>query len=240
MSVGAVLLAAGGSARMGEPKQLLMIDGETLLRRMARVLVASIRAAARRGAGRTCRSVRESSKRDAHRDRDKSQWKEGLASSIRAAMRALDRAGPSLEAVVMAVCDQPLLTPGLIDLLISKWRATESRIVASEYNGVKGVPALFSRVALRSWRPCEGIAAPGRSLRRTGIIWRAFLFPAARTISIPRRIGRAFRARTDCVTCSPAQSAGPTSAALSATRIARATMSLPFFKPFDEALAEFP
>lgn len=138
------MLAAGGSARMGEPKQLLIVDGETLLRRMARVLVASSARPLVVVLGAHAEACANEIKGMPLEIVINPQWKEGLASSIRAAMRALDRAGPSLEAVVMAVCDQPLLTPGLIDLLISKWRATESRIVASEYNGVKGVPALFS------------------------------------------------------------------------------------------------
>lgn len=144
MSVGAVLLAAGGSARLGEPKQLLMIDGETLLRRMARVLVASTARPLVVVLGAQAEACSDQVRGMPIEIVVNHQWKEGLASSIRAAMTVLDRVGPSVEAAVMAVCDQPLLTPGLIDLLMSKWRATESRIVACEYNGVRGVPALFS------------------------------------------------------------------------------------------------
>ena len=38
-SLGALLLAAGGSKRLGQPKQLLIIEGEPLVRRQARLLL---------------------------------------------------------------------------------------------------------------------------------------------------------------------------------------------------------
>ena len=40
--IGAILLAAGGSSRLGRPKQLLQYEGMTLLRRTSEMLAASV------------------------------------------------------------------------------------------------------------------------------------------------------------------------------------------------------
>ncbi len=141
-NIGAVILAAGGSSRLGRPKQLLNFRGETLIAR-------AIRAAAEA----RCRPivVVTGDAGDAIRNeiRDTSavvvenvDWRSGLGTSIRAGMRSLI---DSNDAVMLMTCDQPLVETALIAELIEVRKQTGKPIVASSYMNTLGVPALFDR-----------------------------------------------------------------------------------------------
>lgn len=117
MRVVAVVLAAGSSTRLGQPKQDLVYRGETLLQRAARI--------AREVADETIVVTRE-----VNPDAD-----EGIASSIRAGVA---RAGEAR--ILITLCDQPLVTAEHLRALL----AIDAPIVASGYRGIAGVPAAFA------------------------------------------------------------------------------------------------
>jgi molybdenum cofactor cytidylyltransferase len=50
---------------------------------------------------------------------------------------------PGLEATILSVGDQPHLTPALLDSLIEHQHATGKKIIAAQYAGVPGPPALL-------------------------------------------------------------------------------------------------
>lgn len=140
-TVGGIVLAAGGSSRMGKPKQLLEYRGRNLLRHAAEVAVASgvgpivivLGAQADRLVGELA-GLRVQHIINA-------DWQSGIGGSIRTGIRAL----PEVEAVVIILCDQPLTGPDIIARLVDAYRVSGSPIVASEYQGTVGVPALFAR-----------------------------------------------------------------------------------------------
>jgi molybdenum cofactor cytidylyltransferase len=150
MSTGIVILAAGESARMGEPKQLLAYRGKTLLRHtidiahsVARILLSASPIVVVLGA-------RAGNLREQIDDADvivaeNPDWREGMGTSLRVGLNALLAAHPSIPAVIFLVCDQPLLTADTLGNLITTHERTGSAIVASEYGGALGVPALFAR-----------------------------------------------------------------------------------------------
>jgi CTP:molybdopterin cytidylyltransferase MocA len=137
VSIAAVVLAAGASRRLGSPKQLEMVGGETLLERAVRVA---------RGAG--CSPVivvlgaeaplmPRSGMPVGVLSVMNNQWAEGMASSVRAGVRACDAA---VEGVVLMTCDQPAITAEHLQSLMSG-----HEIRASRYAGRNGVPAFFPR-----------------------------------------------------------------------------------------------
>ena len=163
---GAVLLAAGGSTRLGAPKQLLTRGGETLLHRAARLLQATrparlvvvlgFDAARLLGEldGIDCTIVVNE------------DWARGLSTSLQAAARELG----DVQRVLVSVCDQPALDARHLDALL---RA--SGCAATRHGDRLGVPALldaatWSRVheltgdrgfgALLDARECTAIDAP--------------------------------------------------------------------------------
>jgi molybdenum cofactor cytidylyltransferase len=141
MTLPAVLLAAGASRRLGEPKQLVKVDGEALVRRTARlaldicqpVLVVLGSQADRMQealAGLPVLCVRNL------------DWEEGMASSLRAGVSALP-----LEArgALFLVCDQPALEPGILAGLVAMHREHPARRIACAYDGARGIPAILPR-----------------------------------------------------------------------------------------------
>ena len=143
-AIGIVLLAAGGSTRLGTPKQLLPYRGKSLLRWAAESAVAS-----------ACRPIvavlgasAEPCLRELHdlpiAITVNTDWTEGMGASLQLGLRALltDSTSP-LDAVIVMLCDQPLLTVGTLEALVDAYDTTSGRIIASEYGEVTGVPALF-------------------------------------------------------------------------------------------------
>ena len=72
-------------------------------------------------------------------------WRLGIGTSIRAGVRRLIDKAPTLEAVVLLVCDQPFVEARTIARLITLREKTKRAIVASRYANTLGVPALFDR-----------------------------------------------------------------------------------------------
>lgn len=148
MPVAAILLAAGASRRLGQPKQLLSYRGETLLNR-------SIRVASESGASPVlavlgahfsdiAASIPPQTAMIIHNDR----WQEGMSTSIEAGLRALDAIAPTPTGVLLMNCDQPRLTADHLRSLLAAFSAQASAvIVASSYAGVLAVPAIFPREA---------------------------------------------------------------------------------------------
>jgi CTP:molybdopterin cytidylyltransferase MocA len=138
----ALLLAAGGSSRLGTPKQLLSIEGEPLIRRAARAMLAT-----RPGELYVVVGSRADEVFAAIADLpvlriDCANWNEGLAASLRAGVSALpDR----FDATLVALCDQPALTAEHLAMLVTRFAGSSGTAVASTYAGVVGVPAVLPR-----------------------------------------------------------------------------------------------
>ena len=146
-STAIIILAAGASTRMGRPKLLLTYDNRTLLRHAAETAAASI-----------CRPilvVLGAYAKQLHGEIDdlpvrsviNERWAEGMGSSIQVGVEALntyDRAD-SPEALVLMLCDQPYVTVAVINDLVTAYHLNGKGIIASEYAGTLGAPALFGR-----------------------------------------------------------------------------------------------
>jgi CTP:molybdopterin cytidylyltransferase MocA len=157
MPIAAIILAAGESRRLGQPKQLLAYRGETLLVRAIRlaneacaspVLVvlganyATIRAA-----------IDSSNSIPVHNDR----WRQGIASSIEAGVRALSVCAPEAEGVLLMGCDQPRLRADHLRALMAAFESQFAAVIAaSSYAGVQAVPAVFPRVTFAGLRALRG------------------------------------------------------------------------------------
>ncbi|NOJ95340.1 nucleotidyltransferase family protein [Corallococcus coralloides] len=141
MTVAIVLLAAGGSSRLGQPKQLLRHEGTSLVRRAAeRALTASPEVVVVLGARRE--DVASELDGLAVRCVDNPDWALGQGSSLHAGLRALP---PDVDGALLMLCDQLRVDAAHLRSLIDTFERTRAPIVASAYAGTRGVPALFSR-----------------------------------------------------------------------------------------------
>jgi molybdenum cofactor cytidylyltransferase len=145
MTIGIILLAAGSSSRMGQSKQLLEIGGEQLLLKSTRVALQALpeKVIIVLGANESAhRKIIEKLPVEIVTNKD---WQQGMGSSLKKGMKELLLTAPKLDAVLVLVCDQPLLTTEHLDQVIKKFNLTKSPIVASYYSGTAGVPALFDK-----------------------------------------------------------------------------------------------
>jgi molybdenum cofactor cytidylyltransferase len=142
--VAAVVLAAGGSARMGSPKQLLRLGDETLVRRAVRTALASRCARIFVVVGAEADAVSRDVQGLPIETVVNASWADGMASSIRAGVEAVALAEPRLDAVLLMLVDQPAITVDILDRIIVA-AADGAELVACEYAGTMGAPALYTR-----------------------------------------------------------------------------------------------
>lgn len=140
--IGAVILAAGPSRRMGQPKLVLTHEGVPLLRRAVDAAL-----------GARCDEVVVVL--GAHGDLyapllngtpvrivQNPRYHEGMSSSIQAGIEAL---AEDVQAAMLMLADQPFIDASIIRRLIDTYLTSGKRIVACQYGAVRGAPTLFDR-----------------------------------------------------------------------------------------------
>jgi CTP:molybdopterin cytidylyltransferase MocA len=139
---GAIVLAAGASRRLGQAKQLVEIDGEPLLRRVVRAVLATRPHDAVVVLGHDADRIAVPLAGMAVRLLSITDADEGMSASLRAGVAALhaDCAG-----ALVVLTDQPALGADHLEAICAAWRAAPAHAVASAYAGVIGVPALLPR-----------------------------------------------------------------------------------------------
>ena len=144
-SVGAIILAAGGSSRFGRPKQLARFGGKSLVTRIVEAADAAGCSPIVVVIGSEGAKIKEELCETQVLFVENQNWGSGIGGSIRIGMESLANVAPEIEAVVMLVCDQPAVNTRIIEDLITTGEETMSDIVASSYGDTLGVPALFDR-----------------------------------------------------------------------------------------------
>jgi molybdenum cofactor cytidylyltransferase len=137
--VPAIVLAAGASRRLGRPKQLVVVEGETLLRRTVRAALATC-APVLVVVGARAREVEASLAGLPVRVVSNPGWEEGMASSIRAGVRALPQ---GTTAALFLVCDQLAVDRALVARVLAAGQDHPGAVVACAYGQGLGIPALF-------------------------------------------------------------------------------------------------
>lgn len=161
----AVVLAAGESRRLGQPKQIVQWRGETLIAR-------SVRAAQAICGPRVVVVL------GAHRDAIEPvleplapvmvlnpQWADGLATSLRSGIAALP---PECTAALLLTCDQPQVPVTALQALAQRWCENPDRAVASEYANTVGVPAILPARLFTALKALCGDQGARATLRAEG------------------------------------------------------------------------
>ena len=153
----AILLAAGPSSRLGQAKQLVMFDGESLVRRAVRQVLSVDPVSLTVVTGYADTDVK-------HELRDlpvsfvrNDDWEQGMGGSIACGVRNVSE---QVEGILLTLCDQWRLEGKDLFHLISVWSSDISRITMASWNegdsNVYGPPALFPRKYIRELRDLKG------------------------------------------------------------------------------------
>lgn len=173
-----IILCAGGSTRLGRPKQLLRRRGRTLLRNTASLaqtvtpgqVVAVVGAHPYR-----IRSALRDCGAGVHII-ENSRWHDGMAGSLRRGLEAL----PShATAALVLVTDQPLITAADLKQLVAAWSRQPQRAAAARYSDRLGIPAILPRRLWREATHASGDVGAREILRRPGARITTVSLPAA-------------------------------------------------------------
>ncbi len=161
------VLAAGGSRRLGRPKQLVELDGSPLIQRVAATCVTAEAGPVSVVLGAHAASV-ASALAGLHVTLITNEaWSEGIASSICAAVRWAETTTAGALAIVLG--DQPLLGVAHVTALRDAWIAGAD-LVASRFAGVLGAPAVFDRSRWSELAKLDGDQGAGRLLRTEDVV----------------------------------------------------------------------
>ena len=142
-----VILAAGASSRMGEPKQLLPWNDSFLLKHAIQTAEKSSAKDIVVVLGANFERIKEKIKASKITVLNNHDWELGLGKSIAHAVSFVKDASEKNDGVLFMLADQPFITEMYLDKLISSFSSNSKQIIATAYkDGSKGVPTLFDTV----------------------------------------------------------------------------------------------
>ncbi len=159
----AIILAAGESRRMGQPKALLPYRGRAFLEHLIGVTRHPRIGLARVVLGAGAEEICEKLKLDPASIVINLDWEKGQLSSIQAALRSLPQG--VTEGILLCLVDHPLISAGLIGRLIKLFDSSGKPVIIPTYKGRRGHPVIF-----RSTLYDELLAAP-LGLGARAVVW---------------------------------------------------------------------
>ncbi len=117
-----ILLAAGASQRMGEPKQLLKFAEKTLIEKMTDAALATGCQPVVVVLGAFFEKIKTKIDHLPVTILKNENWESGMGSTVACGMDFLMKNHPKTEAILLMVCDQPYVSPAVLKNLMETWR----------------------------------------------------------------------------------------------------------------------
>jgi len=176
---GGIILAAGGSRRLGRAKQLLMYEGQTLLNRIVSTFSAlplqdlclvygarQLELAA---------ALDDLGVNKVHNP----NWETGMSSSLQLGLGALLERNSDLQSVLISLVDQPLITKAHFEEMIRLHQQHPGAIIAAAYDEVWGVPVIFPQAFFEELLSQNGRVGAKKILKKYASQVIPFFCPAA-------------------------------------------------------------
>jgi len=159
----AAVLAAGPSTRFGSPKQLVRLGGAPVLHQCIAAAFSIAGSSVTVVLGAHAREIAPTLRQSAASVVLNRDWEEGLAGSVRTAVRT---APPRCEALLLLLADQVAVTADDLRRLFAVWRRHPVLIGAALHGGAPGLPAIFPRWSFADLLELRGDRDPAQVLRR--------------------------------------------------------------------------
>jgi molybdenum cofactor cytidylyltransferase len=163
---GIIILAAGNSSRLGQPKQLLPFRGSTLLSHVAGEAVRALLQPVVVVTGAYHEKISASLRVQPVTVVYNAGWQTGMGSGIGIGLAQVLAIAPDLRTVIVAVCDQPYISAELFRTLVSTSIGLRKRIVACHYAGIAGTPVLFDQKYFTALTALTGEAGAKQLLKQ--------------------------------------------------------------------------
>ncbi len=161
MNIGIIILAAGASSRMGLPKQLMLVEGKTMIKRIVEETLETPCHPIVCVLGANKELLKQELKNIPMTLIDNPQWQKGMASSMKMGLVGSFMTQKEIDAVIFITSDMPMVSEHLLKEMIKK--AEESpdiSVVACEYfknnERIIGIPVLFKRHLFNEILELEG------------------------------------------------------------------------------------
>jgi molybdenum cofactor cytidylyltransferase len=161
-----IVLAAGASTRLGQPKQLLDFGGKALLQHIleqckplhfsARFLIL----------GAYSSDIQQNTNTFDFQILQNEHWEAGMASSLHIGIQAAIAHPSAPEQVLVLLADQPFVSTALLQALLDTHQSERPPITASQYGTTKGVPAIFSKTVFPELLQLQGDRGANRLIRQ--------------------------------------------------------------------------
>lgn len=161
-----LVLAAGGSRRLGQPKQVVRINGLPLVRRTVQIVAEVCEGTVTVVLGASSERVAECLEDTDVVCVDNPDWQRGLGQSLALGLAALNG---HCRAVLVTPCDLPCLSKDDLETLAEAWSLEPERPAASRYHGVLGTPAILPAGVLTDLPGGRGDEGARGYLRRPGV-----------------------------------------------------------------------
>ena len=151
-----LLLAAGASRRLGRPKQLLELGGKSLLRRMVELAISLNVGPVAVVIGAQAARMRQALDGLELQIVENPDFLQGMSTSLRAGIQLLESLETKPKAILVLLVDQPRVNASLLQQILSTYLEQKPLLVASFYNQMHGVPALFDQSLFNELKSIEG------------------------------------------------------------------------------------
>lgn len=162
-SLGAILLAAGGSSRLGRPKQLEVIDGQPLVARQAQLLLHLQPACVVVVTGAVDHEVRQALAGLPLEFVHHADWSRGMGQSI---ARGIEAMPERVRGALLLLCDQWRIGQDDLESLIETWTREPHKAVVSAWDGASGPPVIFPRALFQRLLTLRGDRGARQLLKR--------------------------------------------------------------------------
>jgi len=153
VSIAGIILAAGASTRFGSPKQLLAWRGQPLLRHVILQALAAPLSEIVVVLGAHFQRVAPVVQGMPVTLACNHRWQAGMSSSVALGLRALPTAS---DGALFLLADQPEVSPGLIEGMMTAFARTRAPVVVPDVGGRRGNPALFARALFPELMQVQG------------------------------------------------------------------------------------
>ncbi|UII26359.1 nucleotidyltransferase family protein [Fulvivirga maritima] len=153
--IGVIILAAGSSSRLGQPKQLLPYHNAPLLQHTINEADAIPFQSFTLVLGANASDIKKAIDPNNFQVVINNDWKEGMGSSLSLAIKETIK-NHDLQHIMILLSDQPLVNTEHFEELIHTHINGDKSITASFYNNIAGVPAIFSKEHFEDLQRLEG------------------------------------------------------------------------------------
>jgi len=167
-SIAGVILAAGGSERLGEPKQLLQWHEEPFLVHIAHTALEAGLAPLILVTGADNQRVEAAVRELPMKIVFNSRWAQGQSTSMKTGLLALPE---DCQAVMFLLSDQPQITSRLIRQLIERYKVNRAPITAPKVGSQRGNPVIFGYETFHALRRVTGDQGGRAILEQFEVDW---------------------------------------------------------------------